>query len=104
MRRTPLAARLKAIYGSVERVDAFVGMVSEPHVPGAEIGPLQRAVWQQQFEALRDGDRFFYGNDPVLDQIELRYGITYRHSLGELIALNTDVEAEELPENVFFAE
>jgi hypothetical protein len=30
-RRTPLAARLKAVYGSVDRVDAFVGMIAEPH-------------------------------------------------------------------------
>src|SRR5712691_11269620 len=32
IRRTTVAARLKAIYGSVGKVDAFVGMVSEPHV------------------------------------------------------------------------
>jgi len=32
IRRTTVAARLKAIYGSVDRLDAFVGMVSERHV------------------------------------------------------------------------
>ena len=41
VRRTTLAARLKAIYGRVDKVDAFVGMVSEPHVAGTEFGPLQ---------------------------------------------------------------
>ena len=35
VRRTPLAARLKAIYGEVDRVDAFVGMVSEPQLPSS---------------------------------------------------------------------
>ena len=34
VRRTTLAARLKAIYGNVDQVDAFVGMLAEPHVPG----------------------------------------------------------------------
>ena len=36
VRRTTLAARLKAVYGDVESVDAFVGMTSEKHVAGTE--------------------------------------------------------------------
>jgi Animal haem peroxidase len=88
VRRTTLAARLKAIYGTVDKVDAFVGMLSEPHVPGSELGPLQLAIWKRQFETLRDGDRFFYANDPLLQKIEQAYGITYRHTLAELIKLN----------------
>ncbi len=69
VRRTTLAARLKAIYGSVNNVDAFTGMVAERHVPGTEFGELQLAIWKKQFEALRDGDRFFYRNDPGLSLI-----------------------------------
>ena len=65
-RRSTIAARLKAIYGNVNKVDAFVGMVAEPHVAGTEFGKLQLAIWKKQFAALRDGDRFFYRNDPVL--------------------------------------
>src|SRR4029077_1202007 len=89
-RRSPLAARLKAIYGSVDKVDAFVGMVSEPHVAGTEFGRLQLAIWKTQFQALRGGERFFYRNDPVLQQIRDTYGITYRHTLAELIALDSN--------------
>jgi hypothetical protein len=59
VRRTTLAARLKAIYGKPSAVDAFVGLMSEPHVPGAELGELQLAIMTKQFQALRDGDRFF---------------------------------------------
>jgi hypothetical protein len=102
-RASTLAARLRAIYGTVETVDAFVGMVCEPHVRGTEFGQLQLALWCRQFEALRDGDRFFYLSDPVLDDIHRRYGITYRHTLAELIALNTDVPLSSLAANVFFA-
>ena len=94
IRRTTLAARLKAIYGSVGKLDAFVGMVSEQHVPGTEFGELQFAMWKQQFAALRDGDRFFYLNDPVLTDIEHLYGITYRHTLAELIELNTGANVQ----------
>jgi hypothetical protein len=100
-RRTTLASRLEAIYGSVDRVDAFVGMVSEPHVPGTEFGELQLAMWKRQFEALRDGDRFFYANDPALDLIRRRYGITFKRSLAQLILLDSDAERDELNANVF---
>ena len=54
------------------RVDAFVGMVAEQHVPGTEFGELQLAIWKKQFQALRDGDRFFYANDPALPLIRQR--------------------------------
>ncbi|MGZ8717399.1 MAG: peroxidase family protein [Gaiellaceae bacterium] len=99
-RRSPLAARLKTIYGNVKNVDAFVGMVSEPHVAGTEFGPLQLAIWKRQFQGLRDGDRFFYRNDPVLQQIHTSYRVTFRHTLSELIALNTDFTP---PADVFHA-
>ena len=99
-RRTTLAARLRAIYGSVDKVDAFVGMVSEKHIPGTEFGPLQLAIWRKQFTSLRDGDRFFYLNDPALTTISQTYGITYRHTLAELIAADAGVTVEP---NVFKA-
>jgi hypothetical protein len=102
-RRTTLAARLRAIYGSVDRLDAFVGMVSEPPVRGTEFGPLQLALWRRQFEALRDGDRFFYLRDPVLREIRARYGITYRHTLAQLIELDAHVPASALRRDVFVA-
>ncbi len=101
VRRTPLAARLKAVYGSVDNVDAFVGMVAERHVTGTELGELQLAIWQRQFQALRDGDRFFYGNDPGLRLIKDTYGIDYRHSLAQIIAANTDIPLADLNDNVF---
>ena len=44
IRRTTLAARLKAIYGDVDKVDPFVGMVSERHIRGTEFGELQLAM------------------------------------------------------------
>jgi len=102
-RRTSLAARLKAIYGSVDNLDAFVGMLSEPHLAGSELGELQSALWRKQFEALRNGDRFFYLNDPVLNEIGLKYGVTYRHSLSELIEIDGKVSKRGYPPDVFFA-
>ncbi|MBT2232160.1 peroxidase family protein [Nonomuraea sp. NEAU-A123] len=101
VRRTTTASRLRAIYGNVNNVDAFVGMVAERHVPGTEFGELQLAIWTKQFQALRDGDRFFYRNIAGLDTIKQQYGIDYRRTLGQIIAANTDIPAAELNDNVF---
>ncbi len=100
-RRTTLAARLKAIYGSVDALDPFTGMIAEAHVEGTEFGELQLAMWEAQFTALRDGDRYFYLNDPVLTVIQDQYGIDYHQTLAEVITNNSDFTAEEVPANVF---
>ncbi len=101
IRRSTTAARLKAVFGDVDSVDAFTGMVSEPHVEGTEFGELQLAMWSRQFQALRDGDRFFYGNDPALDAIAEVYGIDYRVELADLIVANTEIERSDLPVSAF---
>lgn len=101
VRATTLAARLQAVYGSVDNVDAFVGMLAEPHVPWADFGELQLAIWTREFANLRDGDRFFYGNDPGLSAIQDEYGIDFRVNLGDIIAANTDVPRDEMNGNVF---
>jgi hypothetical protein len=95
-RRTTLAARLRALYGAgnVDEVDAFVGMLAEPHLPGTQFGELQLAIWTKQFEALRDGDRFFYLNDPLLATIRQWYGIDYRQTLAAIIRANAGVTSQ----------
>jgi len=101
-RRTTVAARLKAVYNNnINSVDAFTGMLAEPHVGNSDLGELQTAVWARQFTALRDGDRFFYGNDQGLSTIKNTYGIDYRKTLGQLIALDTDTPAADVHANVF---
>jgi hypothetical protein len=101
VRRCSLAARLRAIYGSVSNLDAFTGMMAERHVTGSELGELQLAMWKDQFGAARDGDRFFYLNDPLQSFIRQNFGIDSRKTLAQVIALNTDVPLSALPANVF---
>ncbi|HEX6471760.1 MAG TPA: peroxidase family protein [Streptosporangiaceae bacterium] len=103
VRRTPLAARLRAMYHDVDKVDAFVGMVAEPHARGTQFGELQRAIWTREFQRLRDGDRFFYENQqPALRFIRNAYGIDFRRNLGDLIAADTDIPRASLAHDVFF--
>jgi hypothetical protein len=102
VRRTTVAARLRATYNNnIGSVDAFTGMLAEPHLPNSDLGELQTAIWARQFTALRDGDRFFYGNDQGLSTIKSLYGIDYRKTLGQLIALDTDTPAADVHANVF---
>ena len=100
IRRTTVAARLKAIFGSVANLDGFTGMLAEAHVPRTEFGELQGAIWRREFESLRDGDRFFYLNDPALPLIRAGFGIDYRRTLAQIIRDNTDAQVAD---NVFEA-
>jgi hypothetical protein len=95
VRETSLASRLKAVYGKQSAVDAFTGMVSESHVASSDLGTLQRAMWKKQFEASRDGDRFFYLNDPALPLIQQVFGISARRSLAQIIRANTGATVQD---------
>jgi hypothetical protein len=105
IRATTLAARLRAIYGNVNNVDAFTGVFAEQHVPFADLGPLQLAIWTREFTRLRDGDRFFFGNQlQALSNIQGQYGIDFRTNLGDVIARNTGIPRDTMNENVFLVD
>jgi len=104
VRRTTTAARLKAVYkGDVNAVDAFTGMIAEKSQPNSEMGELEQAIWKKQFEASRNGDRFYYQNNQGLATIRAVFGIDFRTNLGDVIARNTDVPRADLEDNVFFS-
>ena len=54
------SANLAAAYASVNDIDLWVGGLAEPHAPDAMVGETFRAILRDQFERLRDGDRFWY--------------------------------------------
>lgn len=53
-------AALASVYGSIDLVDPWVGGLAEDHVRGAMVGRTFHRVLVDQFERLRDGDRFWY--------------------------------------------
>lgn len=90
-----LAAKLEELYGTVDNVDLWVGLLAEDHVPGSSVGELTQTILVDQFERLRDGDRFWYQNvfsGRELDRIE-------HTTLSDIIERNTTVEG--LQRNVF---
>lgn len=91
-----LQAKLASVYSNVNQVDAWIGLLCEDPVPGAAVGPTMRTILADQFGRLRDGDRFFYRNDPALrDQVQQLEATR----LADVIARNTTVRG--LQPNVF---
>jgi hypothetical protein len=95
---TTLQGLLQTVYGTVDNIDSFVGALAEDHVPGASVGPLDRAVLANQFRRLRDGDRFFFLNPNEFTLAERQtFGAT---TLAQVIRNNTAIN--DLQANVFF--
>jgi hypothetical protein len=93
---TAVQGYLQTAYGSVDKIDALVGMVAEDHVPGAMVGPLLFNVIKDQFERLRDGDRYWYENGQFTpsELVQIR-----NTTLADIIRRNTSVT--NLQGNVF---
>ncbi|MCA9014014.1 MAG: peroxidase family protein [Planctomycetaceae bacterium] len=92
-----VAAKLEALYGTVDNIDLWVGGLAEDHLPGSSMGETFTAIIVDQFERLRDGDRFWYENVFSGEALKEIDGTT----LADVIERNSDVSG--LQENVFFA-
>jgi peroxidase len=91
-----LAQTLATVYGDVDDIDAFAGMLAEDVVPGGLVGETLRAVLVDQFRRARAGDRFWYTR--TLRGADL---VTVRKTrLSDVIRRNTTVR--HLQRNVFF--
>jgi len=90
---------LASVYKSIDDVDLFVGAISEDHAPGAQVGELVATVLRDQFERLRDGDRFWYRRDAAFSASELTELEATR--LSDVIRRNTTIT--NLQDNVFLA-
>ena len=94
------AANLNATYGDVNDVDAWVGLLAEDPAPGAAVGPTLKAILVDQFTRLRDGDRFWYQNDPALaDQKDSLAKL----SVSDVIRRNTEIR-DEIDNTPFFGD
>lgn len=88
--------KLAAVYSSPDLVDPWIGLLAEDAVPGAAVGPTLQNVLREQFRKTRDGDRFFYLNDPDLkaDIPEIEAS-----TLSKVVARNTGISG--LQPNLF---
>ncbi|MFO1000634.1 MAG: peroxidase family protein [Planctomycetaceae bacterium] len=91
-----LQAKLESLYGSVDDIDLWVGGLAEDHVRGSSVGETFQTIIVDQFERLRDGDRFWYQNQfsgRQLAQLQ-------KTSLSDVIERNADLTS--IQKNAFF--
>jgi hypothetical protein len=63
---------LQTTYGSIDKVDLFIGGLAEQHVNNARLGQTFQKIIGTQFQNLRTGDRFYWENqkfDPRTDRM-----------------------------------
>ena len=92
-----LAADLRELYGKINNIDALVGLLAEPKVPGSSIGETLGRILVDQFVRARDGDRFWYGNVYEADDVSIVKSVSMKTLLERYFDL------EDLPEQVFLA-
>lgn len=91
-----VVAALQTAYGTVDKVDIWVGGLAETHVTGGSVGPLFAAIMKDQFMRSRSGDRFWYENGQLSSNELAAVRAT---TFADLIERNSDLSG--LPENVF---
>jgi len=96
---TNQATLLNALYGDINNLDPWVGMLAEKHVEGSMFGDLVSTIMASQFQILRDGDRFYYENDPAFSNS--RKQMIKETTFHDIIMRNCDIIA--MQENVFSA-
>ncbi len=85
-----LAGRLASVYAGPADLDLWVGLLAEPHAPGAMVGETLRRVLADQFIRLRDGDRFWYQNHLTPELAAL----VEEQTLARILRRNTGIGAE----------
>ena len=90
---------LAATFTSVNDIDLWTGGLAEEPFEDSHLGEAFFTILKLQFEALRDGDRFWYEiylDDDQIDEVEST-------TLTDIIRRNTSISSE-LQDNVFFVE
>lgn len=94
------AEMLENLYGTVYNIDPWVGMLAESRMPNSFLGETAMEIVKRQFQSIRDGDRFFYQNDPDLTPEEIEWISNQRLSM--VVLRNSNVG--RLQDDVFVAQ
>ncbi|RCN34312.1 heme peroxidase [Ancylostoma caninum] len=80
--------KLQKVYGSVDRIDLWVGALLEDPVVRGLVGPTVACIVGPQFKRTRDGDRFYYENPGVFTRAQLSE--IRKSSLSRIICDNSN--------------
>lgn len=99
-----LSNKLRTAYGvgNVDEVDLWVGGISEKPVPSGMVGPTFAKILKDQFERVRDGDRFWYENRIANNELsQFQIDMIENTLLSDIILRNTDIDM--IQKNVFLS-
>ena len=82
-----LAAKLQSVYGSIDKIDLFIGGLAETPVAGSMVGQTFQIIMVNQFNTLRAGDRLYYENQGFTPQMIAQIQHT---TMSDLIIRDTD--------------
>lgn len=88
---------------NVDNIDLWVGGLAQDHMAEAMVGKTFQAIITDQFVRLRDGDRFWYRNDPFFASNEDLMLELEHTKLSDIIRRNTKV-GDELQNEVFLTQ
>ena len=87
--------KLAELYGTVDNLDLYVGLLAEDRQAGSAVGETFRTILVRQFTALRSGDRLYYENIFTPQEI----GEINNTTFSDIIRRNTNIEI--LQDNAF---
>ncbi|XP_071460005.1 lactoperoxidase isoform X2 [Marmota flaviventris] len=99
LRNERLARSLLDLYKTPDNIDIWIGAIAEPLVEGGRVGPLLACLLGQQFQRIRDGDRFWWENPGVFT--EKQQDSLRKMSFSRLVCDNTHITT--VPPNPFQA-
>ena len=91
---------LEGLYEEIDRLELWPAGLAEDHVEGAMVGETFHAIIVDQFTRLRDGDRFWFENDPYFLANQETLKELRRTTLADIIRRNTPID-DEIPDDVF---
>ncbi len=97
---TALQTALENTYSDINKIDPWVGMLSESMMNEKALGELIHTILQDQFMKLRDGDRYYYENDAAFTQDEVDE--LQATKLSAIIKRNTEIQ--HIQDDVFHAQ
>ncbi|KAJ8687556.1 hypothetical protein QAD02_023350 [Eretmocerus hayati] len=98
IRDPKVRSKLKELYGHPGNIDVWVGGILEDQMPDSKVGPLFKCLLSEQFQRMRDGDRFWFENPGIFKPEQLEQ--LRMTSLAKVICDNAD-NITKIQKNVF---
>lgn len=94
-----IAQELATLYNNdINNIDLWVGLLAEEHIPFGRMGRTMHNILKMQFDRLRQGDFYYYENDPFYNFFDKQNLKNTR--LSAIIKRNTQLT--DLAQNVFY--